>query len=75
MVFETRSLTRNMRRLLTPEKPGETTLPITTRVRTAPISFCFVYDPEGRISNPDGLVADLERNPPAGLEVRVVIAR
>jgi hypothetical protein len=36
---------------------------------------CFVYDPEGRISNPDGLVADLESHPPAGLTVRVVIAR
>jgi hypothetical protein len=36
---------------------------------------CFVYDPEGRISNPDGLVADLEAHPPSGLTVRVVIGR
>jgi hypothetical protein len=35
---------------------------------------CFVYDPEHRIANPVGLAHDLEKNAPADLEVRVVIA-
>lgn len=31
---------------------------------------CFVYDPEGKISNPKGLIADLEKNNP---KVKVII--
>jgi DpnII restriction endonuclease len=36
---------------------------------------CFIYDPDRVIANPDGLVDDLERSPPAGLYVRAVIAQ
>ena len=35
--------------------------------------FCFIYDPEGRISNPKGLERDLQRTE-VGLSVSVVIA-
>ena len=35
--------------------------------------ICFVYDPEGRISNPVGLERDLEKNN-NGLNVKVIIA-
>lgn len=34
---------------------------------------CFVYDPEGRIGNPDGLIADLEGRKRDKLNVRVII--
>ena len=35
--------------------------------------FCFVYDPEGRIANPDGLEADLSHSR-GELSVRVIVA-
>lgn len=35
---------------------------------------CFVYDPDGKISNPDGLEKDLERQSSDKLKVRVIIA-
>jgi len=34
---------------------------------------CFVYDPGHRLRNPAGLISDLEKRPPEGLGVRVVI--
>lgn len=35
---------------------------------------CFVYDPEGKISNPEGLEQDLERQSSDKLKVRVIIS-
>jgi hypothetical protein len=35
--------------------------------------ICFVYDPDGRIVNPRGLEADLERRGSASLRVRVMV--
>ncbi|WP_274521568.1 hypothetical protein [Providencia rettgeri] len=35
--------------------------------------ICFVYDPDGKISNPVGLEKDLEKNN-NGLNVKIIIA-
>ena len=35
--------------------------------------YCFIYDPEGRISNPVGLISDLEKKSTADLLVRVFV--
>lgn len=36
--------------------------------------ICFIYDPEGRLKNPDGLKRDLENSQVEGLEVKVYVA-
>lgn len=35
--------------------------------------YCFVYDPEGRVSNPKGLINDLEQKTTEDLLVKVII--
>ncbi|OJT16934.1 hypothetical protein BO221_48020 [Archangium sp. Cb G35] len=35
---------------------------------------CFVYDPDGRISNVTGLIRDLEIRSPPGMRVRVIFS-
>ncbi len=35
--------------------------------------FCFVYDPEGKISNPHGLAKDLENQSTDKMKVKVII--
>lgn len=35
--------------------------------------ICFVYDPDGRITNPKGLISDLERQSDTAMTVKVII--
>lgn len=35
--------------------------------------ICFIYDPDGRITNPKGLISDLERQSDTAMTVKVII--
>lgn len=68
---------KKTRNALTDKKLGEELTVDIARYRAHPdckTLFCFVYDPDGIVKNPHGLITDLERLSGTEMHVRAIIA-